>query len=110
MSTSPTAREIVFDAGGRTGAVAGLLERPARASCLLVLVHGAGAGMRHPFMESAAAELGARGIATLRHQFPYMQKKSRRPDSPAVLQPCRTARHTRRAAPPRSRWRRRDRS
>jgi len=81
-----TAHEISFDAGGRAGAVSGLLARPPRATCLLVLGHGAGAGMRHPFMESAAAELGARGIATLRYQFPYMQKRSRRPDSPGVLQ------------------------
>jgi len=80
-----TTREISFDAGG-AGAVEGLLARPLGATCLLVLAHGAGAGMRHPFMESAAAELGARGIATLRYQFPYMQKKSRRPDSPMVLQ------------------------
>lgn len=77
---------ISFDAGGRSGEVAGLLMRPARSSCVLVLAHGAGAGMRHAFMESAAAELGARGIATLRYEFPYMQRKSRRPDPPAVLQ------------------------
>ena len=86
MSTGTSAREISFDAGGLAGAVGGLLDLPTRATCLLVLAHGAGAGMRHPFMESAAAELGARGIATLRYQFPYMQKKSRRPDPPAVLQ------------------------
>lgn len=81
-----TAREMSLDAGGRAGAVSGLLALPARATCLLVLAHGAGAGMRHPFMESAAAELAERGIATLRYQFPYMEKKSRRPDPPAVLQ------------------------
>ncbi len=86
MNTSPTTREISFDAGERAGAVEGLLARPPGAACLLVLAHGAGAGMRHPFMESAAAELAARGIATLRYQFPYMQMKSRRPDPPAVLQ------------------------
>jgi len=80
-----TTREISFDAGG-AGAVEGLLARPPGATCLLVLSHGAGDGMRHPFMESAAAELAARGIATLRYQFPYMQKKSRRPDSAVVLQ------------------------
>lgn len=86
MSMRATACEISFDARGGAGAVAGLLARPPRASCLLVLAHGAGAGMRHPFMESAAAELGARGVATLRYQFPYMQRKSRRPDHPEVLQ------------------------
>jgi uncharacterized protein len=81
-----TTREISFDAGGHSGAVEGLLARPPGATCLLVLAHGAGAGMRHPFMGSTATELGARGIATLRYQFPYMQKKSRRPDSAVVLQ------------------------
>ena len=78
-------REIVIDAGGRAGDVAGLLEVPPRASHLLVFAHGAGAGMRHAFMESAASSLGAHGIATLRYQFPYMQNTSRRPDPPAVL-------------------------
>ena len=86
MNTSTTTRELSFDAGGRAGAVAGLLARPPDAACLLVLAHGAGAGMRHPFMESAAEELAARGIATLRYQFPYMEKKSRRIDPPVVLQ------------------------
>jgi uncharacterized protein len=78
-------REIVIDAGGRAGEVAGLLAVPPRASRLLVFAHGAGAGMRHAFMESAASVLGTQGIATLRYQFPYMQKGSRRPDPPTVL-------------------------
>jgi predicted alpha/beta-hydrolase family hydrolase len=80
-----TTREIVIDAGGRSGEVAGLLQIPAHASHLLVFAHGAGAGMRHAFLESVASALGESGIATLRYQFPYMQKASRRPDPPAVL-------------------------
>jgi predicted alpha/beta-hydrolase family hydrolase len=79
-------RELVFDTGGRSGEVAGLLAIPERASSLLAFAHGAGAGMRHAFMDAAAANLGAHGIATLRYQFPYMQKKSGRPDPPTVLQ------------------------
>jgi predicted alpha/beta-hydrolase family hydrolase len=47
-----------------------------------VLAHGAGAGMRHAFMEAIASELGDRGIGTLRYQFPYMERGSRRPDPP----------------------------
>src|SRR5262245_4735506 len=43
-----------------------------------VLAHGAGAGMKHPFMATVAAELAARGIATLRYQFPYMEQRSKR--------------------------------
>jgi predicted alpha/beta-hydrolase family hydrolase len=78
-------REIVIDVGGRAGEVAALLAIPPKASHLLLFAHGAGAGMRHAFMDSAASVLGAHGIATLRYQFPYMQQGSRRPDPPAVL-------------------------
>ena len=81
-----TARDVTFDAGGRVGGIHGLLALPPGAACLLVFAHGAGAGMRHAFMEAAASALADRGVATLRFEFPYMQKKSRRPDPPAVLQ------------------------
>src|SRR5262249_40886044 len=64
--------------------VSGLLLVPDRPLACLVLAHGAGAGMTHPFMATAAAELADRGIATLRYQFPYMERGSRRPDSPKV--------------------------
>jgi uncharacterized protein len=83
-------REIRIDLGGgdRGGdggtAVSGLLVRPAGARALLVLGHGAGAGMRHPFMERVAAELAARDIATLRYQFPYMEAGRKRPDPPGT--------------------------
>src|SRR5688500_4556694 len=49
-----------------------------------VLAHGAGAGMRHPFLETIAQLLHARGVATLRYEFPYMEQKKNRTDSPAV--------------------------
>jgi predicted alpha/beta-hydrolase family hydrolase len=62
--------------------VSGLLQLPVRATACFVLAHGAGAGMRHPFMAAVAAGLAVRGIATLRYQFPYMEAGSRRPDSP----------------------------
>jgi predicted alpha/beta-hydrolase family hydrolase len=65
--------------------VSALLARPANARWLLVLAHGAGAGMTHPFMENLCAELAADGIATFRYQFPYMEQRRRVPDSPAVL-------------------------
>ena len=67
------------------GEVSALAVRPAGARCLLVLAHGAGAGMRHPFMETLAAELGAAGVATLRYQFPYMEQRRHIPDRPGVL-------------------------
>ncbi len=64
--------------------VSGLLTLPAGARALYVLAHGAGAGMRHPFLATMATALAERGIATLRYQFPYMEAGGRRPDSPAV--------------------------
>jgi uncharacterized protein len=64
--------------------VSGLLTRPPHARACYVFAHGAGAGMTHSFMEKVAAGLGERGIATLRYQFPYMEKASKRPDAPAA--------------------------
>ena len=59
---------------GSAGPVSGLLIRPPEARVCFVFAHGAGAGMNHPFMEMFATGLDARGIATLRYQFPYMEK------------------------------------
>jgi uncharacterized protein len=72
---------IEVNAGTR---VSGLLQTARDARALFVLGHGAGAGMRHPFMAAVAADLEAQGIGTLRYQFPYMEKQSRRPDPPAL--------------------------
>jgi len=66
------------------GKVSGLLVAPADPRALYVLAHGAGAGMAHAFMEAAAQGLAERGIATLRYQFPYMERGSKRPDTPKV--------------------------
>lgn len=66
------------------GRVSGLLRRPASSTALLVLAHGAGAGMRHPFMAAVADRLAQRGVATLRYQFPYMEAGRKRPDRPPV--------------------------
>jgi predicted alpha/beta-hydrolase family hydrolase len=65
-------------------AVSGLLLVPDSPKAGFVLAHGAGAGMTHRFMAGAAAGLYERGVATLRYQFPYMEKGSRRPDAPAL--------------------------
>jgi hypothetical protein len=67
------------------GEVSALLCLPAKARRLLVLAHGAGAGMSHPFMEKLAGELADRDVATLRYQFPYIEERRRVPDPPAVL-------------------------
>jgi hypothetical protein len=64
--------------------VSGLMQRPASAKSCLVLAHGAGAGMEHPFMAALAHDLAAIGIATLRFQFPYIEIRGKRPDPPAL--------------------------
>jgi predicted alpha/beta-hydrolase family hydrolase len=64
--------------------VSALLVRPPQTRACYVFAHGAGAGMTHASMETIATGLGERGIATLRYQFPYMEKASKRPDPPAV--------------------------
>jgi len=66
------------------GEVSAILMRPTTAQWLLVLAHGAGAGMTHPFLEKLAGELADAGVATFRYQFPYMEQRRRAPDSPSV--------------------------
>jgi predicted alpha/beta-hydrolase family hydrolase len=83
--TEDRRKELTIEVGSTT-VVSGLLTRPARPRACFVFAHGAGAGMTHAFMEGVATGLGARGIASLRFQFPYMEKGSKRPDPPAVAQ------------------------
>jgi len=71
--------ELRIAVGERGGDVSGLLLRPDGARLLYVLAHGAGAGMRHPFLETVARLLGERGIGTLRYQFPHMERRASRP-------------------------------
>jgi len=66
--------------------VSALLQVPPNARALYVLAHGAGAGMRHPFLTAVSAGLADRGVATLRYQFHYMERGSRRPDPPKLAQ------------------------
>src|SRR5882672_8429647 len=80
-SASPKAVTIAVDDAQR---VSGLLQSPRGARACYVVAHGAGAGMAHPFMAAIANELEQRGIATLRYQFPYMERGSKRPDSPTL--------------------------
>jgi predicted alpha/beta-hydrolase family hydrolase len=63
-----------------------LVVRPSDAWMLYVLAHGAGAGMRHQFLEAIAAALSRRGVATFRYEFPYMEAGGGRPDPPSVLE------------------------
>jgi len=64
--------------------VSGLLLRPSDAKALYLFAHGAGAGMSHRSMESNAEGLAKRNVATLRYNFPYMEKGSKRPDPPKI--------------------------
>ncbi len=82
MGVSPRVRRLRLPIEhGST--VSALYERAARPAALLVLAHGAGAGMTHPFMAAVADLLARHGISTLRFQFPYMEAGSKRPDRPA---------------------------
>ena len=81
MNAQPLAFDV--DAAHRVSA---LLLAPADARTALVLAHGAGAGMTHPFLAALAQALAARGIATLRYQFPFAEQGAKRPDPPALAQ------------------------
>ena len=64
--------------------VSGLWQAPPKARASYVFAHGAGAGMTHPFMAAIATGLAERGVATLRYQFPYMERGGKRPDPPKL--------------------------
>jgi predicted alpha/beta-hydrolase family hydrolase len=78
-------RDLRFPVGNEGREVSALLLMPAGPRHLLVLAHGAGAGMNHPFMNELAQMLATVNVATLRYQFPYMQQRRRVPDTPSVL-------------------------
>jgi predicted alpha/beta-hydrolase family hydrolase len=78
--------DLTIETGTKAGAVSGILNLPDKANALLVFAHGAGAGMRHSFMETMAGLLAERRIGTLRYQFPYMEAGRGQPDRPPVLE------------------------
>jgi predicted alpha/beta-hydrolase family hydrolase len=81
MSTSAQPITIEVEAGV---AVSGLVLAPPDAGACYVFAHGAGAGMAHAFMSTVAQGLAERGIATVRYQFPYMERGAKRTDAPAT--------------------------
>ncbi|MGQ2980868.1 MAG: alpha/beta hydrolase family protein [Polaromonas sp.] len=81
MPAHPAPLTITLPSGGQ---ISGLLQAPAQAQACYVFAHGAGAGMDHAFMAAIAQGLAARGIATLRFNFPFMEQGSKRPDAPPV--------------------------
>ena len=78
-------REALRFAVEGAGEVSALLDRPANARRILVLAHGAGAGMSHPFLEKLTACFAELGTATLRYRFPHMEQRRRIPDRPSLL-------------------------
>jgi predicted alpha/beta-hydrolase family hydrolase len=76
-------RNVKIDVEGQ-GKVSALWLAPDKPRACLVLAHGAGAGMAHASMTAIAEGLTARDVATLRFQFPYMERGSKRVDSPKV--------------------------
>lgn len=82
----PVASPLPFTIALAPQPVSGLLQAPAAPRACFVFAHGAGAGMGHAFMTALADALAARGVATLRFQFPFMEQGSKRPDPPAVAQ------------------------
>jgi uncharacterized protein len=81
--SSSTPEPITIVVGDDTR-VSGLATAPSHPRAAFVFAHGAGAGMNHPFMAAVAAGLAARGIATLRYQFAYMERGGKRPDPPKL--------------------------
>lgn len=77
--------ETRFIVSASAGEVSALILTPGKPRALLVFAHGAGAGMRHPFMTAVSERLASRDIATFRYQFPYMEKRTRRPDPKPLL-------------------------
>jgi len=79
----PGEESLTLDVAG-SGPVSALVVAPPDAHAAYVFAHGAGAGMHQPFMAAVATRLAARGVATLRYQFPWMERGARRPDVPRV--------------------------
>lgn len=84
MNPIPERRDLRVEAPNLPE-VSALWLRPSQPSWMLILAHGAGAGMNHPFLENLAMELALAGVATLRYQFPYIEQQRRVPDPPGVL-------------------------
>jgi predicted alpha/beta-hydrolase family hydrolase len=83
-ASMPLAVEPITIAVSDDTRVSGLAMAPPNARAAYAFAHGAGAGMTHPFMAKVADGLAARGIASLRYQFLYMERGGRRPDPPKL--------------------------
>ena len=77
-------RSLSLKVSGVVGSVSAECITPKEPKCIITLAHGAGAGMNHAFMIALSESLAERSIATLRFNFPFMENKKGRPDTPAV--------------------------
>ncbi len=78
-------KNLHFQASKSSGEVSAILMNPEDAEYLLVLSHGAGAGMSHPFMEKMSNKLAEEKVGVFRYQFPYFENGKRSPDPPNIL-------------------------
>ena len=79
-----TSSNLKWNISEKIGSISGIEQLNSDSDCLVVLGHGAGAGMKHHFMETLADQLMLQNIGVIRYQFPYMEKGKKRPDPPAV--------------------------
>jgi uncharacterized protein len=79
-------KKLAITVSKTIGKISALITDAKKPKAMMVLAHGAGAGMEHPFMKSMSAELAACGISTVRYNFPYMENKKGRPDPPAIAE------------------------
>jgi predicted alpha/beta-hydrolase family hydrolase len=84
MSSGASDAESIKIAVDDSSSVSGLWRSVSAAKACFVMAHGAGAGMRHAFLESVASQLAELGVASLRYQFPYMDRGSKRTDPPKI--------------------------
>lgn len=83
-----TSKNIKIKISEEIGTVSGIFTKPEKPVCVLVLAHGAGAGMTHSFMETLANDLAANDIAVLRFNFAYMENGKGAPDRPKKAHPA----------------------
>lgn len=86
MPASPLTRKFRVHISDSIGDVSAVLVSAQKPEAVLLLAHGAGAGMEHPFMISLAGELQSRSVSTIRYNFPFMEQGKKRPDPPAVAE------------------------
>jgi len=77
-------KHLTIPVSDSIGAVSGIVTKPPSMKAMVVLAHGAGAGMNHSFMESLTSGLATSGIGTLRYNFPFIEQGRKRPDVPAI--------------------------